>query len=435
MAIGHPHLPLEKTMNTALRTVSFTDVRCFAGERNANLSKITLLVGGNSAGKTTFLGCLNALGHLAGLNDLDDRTNCFDQPPFSMGSFDTLARPGSTSFRVAIGLDGGPFSQFAIQFAKGAGDSLKEIALELQLSESPQQMGPTLTMVREASESHSERWRFDGPNFQFRVDQSDVSYTQFTTWLSRSIRYGLLPFAGEVTQFRKRVGHTTNQDLAAFGRFVNFFRHAFHAPKTPLRITPIDPRGLEPRRLYTFNPFGGSSGDTDLEAINDAGRRLGLFNRLEVRQLSRDGFEILADVSGSLRNLSDVGYGVASLLPFLTALASAPPDTIFLVQQPEVHVHPSAQAKLVELMASSDHGFIVETHSDHVIDWFRILVKEKQLAPSDVGIIYLEAHPDDASATRLHQISLDQLANLSGQPRSYRQFFSNETARVLGLPR
>ena len=411
-------------------------MRCFAGEQNANLSKITLLVGKNSAGKTTLLGCLNALGQLAGLNDLDDRTNCFDQPKFSMGSFDTLARSGSTSFRVAIGLDGGPFSQFAIQFAKGA-------------RRLPEGDCAGIAVVRQFAANGSDidhgfaklpRVTRNGGALTVQISSSASTSPTFPICNSRRgsrARYAtrLLPFAGDVTQFRKRVGHTTNQDLAAFGRFVNFFRHAFHAPKTPLQITPIDPRGLEPRRLYAFNPFGGSSGGTDLEAINDAGRRLGLFNRLEVRQLSRDGFEILADVSGSLRNLSDVGYGVASLLPFLTALASAPPDTIFLVQQPEVHVHPSAQAKLVEMMASSDHGFIVETHSDHVIDWFRILVKEKQLAPSDVGIIYLEAHPDDASATRLHQISLDQLANLSGQPRSYRQFFSNETARVLGLPR
>ena len=286
-------------MNATLRTVSLTDVRCFVGEQNANLYKTTLLIGENSVGKTTFLGCLNAIGQLAGLIDLDDQTNCFDQPPFSMGTFDTLARTGSTSFRVAIGLDGSPFSKFAIEFAKGVGGALKEIALELQLFDSSQQMGPTLTMVREASESHSERWRFDGPDFQFRLDQSDVSYMQFTTWLSRSIRFGLLPFAGDLTQFRKRVGHTTNQDLAAFGRFVNFFRHAFHSPEIPLRITPIYPRGLEPQRLYTFNPLGGSSGGyTDLEAINDTGRYLGLFNRLEVRQLSRDEFEILADVSG-----------------------------------------------------------------------------------------------------------------------------------------
>ena len=421
-------------MNTALSTVSLTDVRCFAGEHRAKLSKMTLLVGENSVGKTTFLGCLNAIGRLASLDDLEDQTNCFDQAPFSMGAFDTLARSGSTSFRVAIGLDGSPFGDFAIQFAAGAGASLKETALELRLSDSSPETGPTLTIVREAPESRSERWRFDGPAFQFSVDQSDVSYVQFTTWLSRSIRYGILPFAGDRTQLQKRVRHTTVQDLAAFTRFGNFFRHRFRAPETPLLITPIHPRGLEPQRLYDFNPLAGPDGQTDLDAINDAGRHLGLFNRIDVRRVGRHEFEVLADVSGSLRNLSDVGYGVSSLLPFLKAITSAPRNTLFLVQQPEVHIHPSAQAELVKMMAKSDHAFIVETHSDHIIDWFRILVKEGCMAPSDVAIIFFEPLPGDTSATRLHQISLDQRANLRGQPRTYRQFFSHETARVLGLP-
>ena len=71
-----------------------------------------------------------------------------------MGSFDTLARSGSKSFRVAIGLADGPINgEFAVQFAEGTlARPLKEIALELQLSDSPTlEMGPTLTVVRESS--------------------------------------------------------------------------------------------------------------------------------------------------------------------------------------------------------------------------------------------------------------------------------------------
>ena len=421
-------------MSATLTDVSLTNVRCFSGEQRAHLSKITLLVGENSVGKTTFLGCLNALGRLAGLDDLQDRINWFDQEPFSMGSFDTLARSGSTSFRVAIGLADGPISQFAIQFAEGIGASPQEIALELRLSDSPPEAAPTLAIVREASESHSERWRFAGPAFQFCLGQSDVSYVQFTTWLSQAVRYGVLPFAGDVTLFRKRASNATNRDLAAFGRFINFFRHRFRPPKTPLRITPIRAHGLEPQRLYRFNPLGGARDHLDLDAIGDVGRRLGVFNGIDVRQSGREAFEVLVDVSGEFRNLQDVGYGVASVLPFLNALAGAPPSSLFLLQQPEVHLHPSAQAKLVAMMAKSNHAFVVETHSDHVIDWFRILLKEGNLAPSDVAIIYFESLPGDASATRLHQISFDRRANLSGQPRSYREFFSVETARLLGFP-
>lgn len=87
------------------------------------------------------------------------------------------------------------------------------------------------------------------------------------------------------------------------------------------------------------------------------------------------------------------------------------------------------------MMARSGHAFVIETHSDHVIRWLRIMVKEQRLSPSDASIIYFESVPDDPSATHLHQISLDPRANLSGQPRTYRKFFSDETARLLGLAR
>ena len=421
-------------MSTALTDLSLTDVRCFAGEQHAQLSKMTLLVGENSVGKTTFLGCLQALGRLAGLDGLSDRINWFDRAPFFMGSFDTFARSGSTSFRVGVGLAGGPFDQFAIQFADGAGACPREMALELQLSDRRSGRRPTLSIVREESGSSTERWRFDGPGFRFRLNQSDVSDVQFTTWLSRAIRYGQLPFDGDVTKFRKRMSPTTNEDLAAFGKFVNFFRHDFRAPETPLRINPIPPHGLDPQRVYTSNPFERSGGDLNLDAVNEVGRELGLFSGIEVRHVGTNAFEVLVDVSGSRHNLMDVGYGVASVLTFTAAIASATAKHLFLLQQPEVHVHPSAQAKLVKMMAKSDHAFVIETHSDHVIAWLRILVKEERLAPSDVSIIYFEPSPGDRSATRLHQISLDGRANLSGQPPTYRQFFSLETAKLLGLP-
>ena len=56
------------------------------------------------------------------------------------------------------------------------------------------------------------------------------------------------------------------------------------------------------------------------------------------------------------------------------------------------------------------------------------------MAPSDLGIVYFERIPDDPSATRMYQLSLDGSGNLTGQPNNYRQFFSKETARLLGLP-
>ena len=68
------------------------DVRCFQDEQRGNLRPITLLVGENSTGKTTFLGCYRALHRLlsrrgVGWGDVD-----FNEEPFSMGSFRDIVR-------------------------------------------------------------------------------------------------------------------------------------------------------------------------------------------------------------------------------------------------------------------------------------------------------------------------------------------------------
>ena len=73
------------------------NVRCFEEEQTVQLSRISLLVGENSAGKSTFLGCYKALAKLANLYDLDDN-NHFDDAPFHMGPFDTIVRSGKADF-------------------------------------------------------------------------------------------------------------------------------------------------------------------------------------------------------------------------------------------------------------------------------------------------------------------------------------------------
>lgn len=418
-------------MSTRVSGVSLTDVRRFVGKQQVQLSRVNLLVGENSVGKTTFLGCVNGLAQLAGLQGLDDRTNCFGQAPFDMVSFETIARPGCTSFAAELELDGGPWRHFGLEFGNGSSSSLTELRLALGLAEVTTDPGVFLRISRQDADG-AERWAFEGPGFEFRLNQTEVSDRQFTTWLSRSMRYGVLPFGGDTRLYRKRVD-ATDSDLAEFGKFLNFFRHRFRMPISPLKVKSVEPRGLHPRRLYGSNPLGDLDQFLDLAALSNAGRELGLFNRVEVREIG-EAFEVLIDVSGSLHNICDVGYGVSSLLPFLSALTSAAPDTLFLLQQPEVHLHPSAQAQLVRTIANSHHAFVIETHSDHVIDWFRILVKEGEIDHADVAIIYFETAPDDTTASRLHEIALDQRANLTGQPQGYREFFSQETSRLLGLP-
>ena len=104
------------------------------------------------------------------------------------------------------------------------------------------------------------------------------------------------------------------------------------------------------------------------------------------------------------------------------------------MQQPEVHLHPKGQAELssllIETIKREKHKYVIETHSDAMINRARIEIMNGGIAPEDVSLIYLEPV---GNKVRVHNIQFDEQANLSGEPQGYREFFINESDRLLGF--
>ena len=147
-----------------------------------------------------------------------------------------------------------------------------------------------------------------------------------------------------------------------------------------------------------------------------------------------DPFQLQIKVKGPKANVIDVGYGVNQLLPILVRMFNAPRMMTFLMQQPEVHLHPRGQAELssllVDLVRRMEHKFIVETHSDYMVDRTRIEIMKKRISPEDVSLIYLEP---SGNSVKVHNIEFDDQANLLGVPDGYREFFLRESDRLLGF--
>lgn len=89
---------------------------------------------------------------------------------------------------------------------------------------------------------------------------------------------------------------------------------------------------------------------------------------------------------------SNVGYGHGYILSVITALIIAKENDILIVENPEAHLHPSAQAKLmnaiIDLTNKKNLQVFVETHSDHVLNTSLIAVKEKQLQLDDLQVLF-----------------------------------------------
>ena len=174
--------------------------------------------------------------------------------------------------------------------------------------------------------------------------------------------------------------------------------------------------------------FGQDSGLFDEISIESLGTAEGSPFQLQVRKSG-------GRTKGRKRNLIDVGYGVSQALPILTELLRKDLNSMFLFQQPEVHLHPTAQAALGSLfcqIADWDRQIIVETHSDYLLDRVRMDVRDKKakLTSSDVSILYFESKGLDVC---IHSLELDEDGNIVNAPPGYRQFFMDEMRRSIGL--
>lgn len=75
------------------------------------------------------------------------------------------------------------------------------------------------------------------------------------------------------------------------------------------------------------------------------------------------------------------------------SLYTSPPGSTLLYEQPEIHLHPAAQAELGSVFAracSPDKRIVIETHSENLILRIQTEVAKGNLKPEDVTFYYVQ---------------------------------------------
>ena len=181
------------------------------------------------------------------------------------------------------------------------------------------------------------------------------------------------------------------------------------------------------------------------QRLEKFGKDAGLFNSLNLKSLGKTGSSPFQINVGTFQkhkdeayNLADVGYGVSQVLPLITELLKDNGPQVMLFQQPEVHLHPSAQSALGNLLCeivgegrTEGRQIIVETHSDFIINRVRMAARDKVagLLPEDISIIYFERGDRDVT---MHDMRVDHTGNLLDVPSGYRKFFLKESEWFFG---
>ena len=453
-----------------MNRITLEDFRCFHAKQTARLAPLTLLVGENSTGKTSFMAMIRALWDVSH----SDRVPDFKEAPYDLGSFDEIAhhrggRAGrAETFQAEFDAvkKNEPY-HFDITFKKSGVVPVvtrKRLSLNGDWIEVRSDDDRSMTL-RVGTGKGTWKLRTDADSdAPVRLPGKHTTPSFFSLWVYLHDRKNDTP----KRKLKPENGSPalTDEDWNKIAQISMFsmtledsFNEIWHGEDRPYASAPVRSK---PRRTYDparsapdpegdYVPmylaglyFQDKRGWAKLKkALETLGETSGLFDEVAIKSLGRkesEPFQLQVrkfggGLKGPWRNLIDVGYGVSQVLPVISELLREDAPAMFLLQQPEVHLHPRAQAALGSLfcqVARHDRQLIVETHSDHLLDRVRMDVRDKkgQLQPDDVSILFFE--PGDLDV-RIHSLRLDEQGNVLDAPDSYRGFFMEETRRSLGL--
>lgn len=173
--------------------------------------------------------------------------------------------------------------------------------------------------------------------------------------------------------------------------------------------------------------------------IGQFGRESHLFDKIHVEEVSKklDQPPLIVKVEKNKQNflLNQVGVGISQVVPVLVeSVVAARHKGQFglLLQQPELHLHPVAQAALGTFFHSTTHKFvptIVETHSNFLIDRFRSEIKEAEGDDGTKSRILFCQNSEDGNVC--HSIGIDGAGKLISPPTEYFSFFVSELSRTM----
>ena len=429
--------------------VALQNYRCFRGRQTARLAPLTLLVGDNSTGKTSFLALLRALWDAAAGNRVPD----FKEPPYDLGSFEEIAHHrGGRSGRAetfAAEIDVGEY-HFAVTFGKQGTAPVPIRKLLKRRDRWIEQHWEQDTLSSLQAGTASDTWDIEVPPDR-KFSPGGSAAAPLSSLLAFPESDGVPSFSdkdkAELSEFAESwslalPGNSESRPFASAP-----VRSRPHRTYDPARVAMDTEGDYIPMYLADLHFRNRRQWERLKVQLERFGQSAGLFDEISIRQLGRKDSEPFqmqvrrydGALKGPQRNLIDVGYGVSQVLPVLVELLRVDHqdnDNLrpLLLQQPEVHLHPSAQAALGSLfcnVAGPHRQLVVETHSDHLIDRVRMEVRDRTTAllPEHVSVLFFERGTLDV---RIHSLRIDDEGNILDAPNGYRQFFMEETRRSMG---
>jgi predicted ATPase len=126
--------------------------------------------------------------------------------------------------------------------------------------------------------------------------------------------------------------------------------------------------------------------------------------------------------------ITDVGFGVSQILPVLVMCYYVPEGSTILLEQPEIHLHPSVQMGLadvfIDVAKNRNVQVIFESHSEHLLNRIQRRLAEKIVNKDDVALYFCDNGTD---SSQLNPLDIDLYGNIRNWPVD---FFGDQYGEV-----
>lgn len=414
-----------------LRRIGLTNFKCWRN-LDIELAPITLLFGANSSGKTSVLQSLLLLKQSADNLDRNQHINFGGGPRdyFDFGTYEDLVYSHETDRDVSTSLTWEKAGDIlarkvgAIWVEDPAdhfdvGKSVKyDVEWRMRSGVFINRLGYSTIEDGQPTDSHLLKHKEDGsyalwmPGWDSNLEAGGFPPPQSCYILPTRKSWSFPPYALEFELLML--------SLAYLGPLRGY-------PRRHYLWTGGKPSLVQPDGEQTIELLIASARD-DGALLREAGEQLmamDLAESLYVEAVDSNErlYEVTLCFGGVESALLDTGFGVSQVLPVITLLLSAPEGSIILLEQPELHLHPNAQAALADLMLHAAETrklqLIVESHSEHIVRRMQRRIAEATpafAAPDNIKMYYCQ--PSEGGAT-IDEVDIDRFGQIIDWPDKF----------------
>ncbi|MDD2376801.1 MAG: DUF3696 domain-containing protein [Clostridia bacterium] len=130
----------------------------------------------------------------------------------------------------------------------------------------------------------------------------------------------------------------------------------------------------------------------------------------------------------------NVGSGISYIVSIIIMCLASKEGDILIIENPEIHLHPSAQAKICDFLyfiAKSGRQLFVETHSDHLFNGIRAGIATESMNGQDISVNFFSL--DKNNCTKNTKIQFGKRGRILNHEDGLFDQFDADLDRILGI--